>query len=153
MRKTICRDVMTFDELNDSAKEKARDWFRERLFDYDWFDSTYEDAETIGLKITGFDVDRGTITGNLTESVGEVCRRILDNHGASCDTYKLAQQYFKRKSITGGPFTVEEFQRDLLEEYLVMLRHEVEYMQSNEYIDEGILANEYTFTETGKREG
>ena len=48
-----------FEELSPKAKEKARDWFREGALDYDWWDSTYEDAASIGLKITGFDLGRG----------------------------------------------------------------------------------------------
>jgi hypothetical protein len=46
---------------------------------------------------------------------------------------------------------MHEFKYALLEEYLSMLRREVDYMQSTEYIEEGIRANEYEFTEDGKR--
>lgn len=49
MSRTVTKQVFQFDELSDSAKEKARDWFREGLMqDNDWYDSTYEDAERIG---------------------------------------------------------------------------------------------------------
>lgn len=41
--KTI--DVFTFDELTDSAKEKARDWYRS--MDDEWWDCCYEDFATI----------------------------------------------------------------------------------------------------------
>ena len=38
----------TFDELDDRAKEKARDKFRENNLDYDWWDTVYGDAQKIG---------------------------------------------------------------------------------------------------------
>lgn len=55
--RTIETTVFTFDELSDQAKEKARAWFRDGQLDYDWYDSAYEDAETIG-KIFGIEMDR-----------------------------------------------------------------------------------------------
>lgn len=40
-------DVYTFSELSESAKEKARAWYREGAFDCDWWDSVYMDAANI----------------------------------------------------------------------------------------------------------
>jgi hypothetical protein len=39
--------VYRIDELSDAAKEIARAWYRENGFDYEWYDSVYEDFETI----------------------------------------------------------------------------------------------------------
>ena len=39
--------VFKFDELSETAKEKARDWFRQGALDYDWREFVYEDAATI----------------------------------------------------------------------------------------------------------
>jgi hypothetical protein len=39
--------VYCLDELPDAAKEKARAWYREGGFDYDWFDFVYEDFERV----------------------------------------------------------------------------------------------------------
>lgn len=44
----------------------------------------------------------------------------------------------------------EEFERELAEEYLSMLRREYEYLTSEEAIIETIQANEYDFTEDGQ---
>lgn len=49
--------VYTFDELSDHAKEKARDWFREGHLDYEWWESIYDDAATIGA-ILGLDLNQ-----------------------------------------------------------------------------------------------
>lgn len=45
----------------------------------------------------------------------------------------------------------EEFEREILECYLTMLRNEYEYLTSEEAIKEHICANEYEFTEDGSQ--
>lgn len=47
MPETIEIVVYRFEELSDAAKEKARIWYRDGAFDYDWFDTVYEDFESI----------------------------------------------------------------------------------------------------------
>ena len=46
--------VYRLDELSDTAKDKARAWYREGGFDYDWYDAVYEDfqriAEILGIR-------------------------------------------------------------------------------------------------------
>lgn len=148
--RTVETKVYQFDELSDVAKETARNWYREGALDYDWWDTTYEDAETIGLKITSFDCDRYEIDGELADTVNGVCKRIRENHGKTCDTYKLALKYDLRKH-NDDEDTVSEFRHALLQEYLSMLQKEVEYLLSDESVDETIKANEYEFTKDGER--
>ena len=54
MPEIIETTVYRFDELADAAKDKARAWYREGGFDYDWYDSVYEDfqqiAEILGIR-------------------------------------------------------------------------------------------------------
>jgi hypothetical protein len=142
--------IFTFDELSDDAKDKARAWYLEGAFDYDWWQFIYEDAEQIGLKITAFDIDRNTIDGELLAMPIKVCEKIVANYGKTCDTYKLAQEWYREKKRK-SPMIGDEFLKRLLEEYLVMPRNEAEFMQSNEQVDESILANGYEFTEDGER--
>ena len=47
MPQTFEVTVFKFNELDDKAKEKAREWYREGALNYDWWDSVYEDAERI----------------------------------------------------------------------------------------------------------
>lgn len=54
---TVERTLFTFDELNDRAKEAAREWFRAGNLDHEWWDATYEDAEQCA-KILGIEFDR-----------------------------------------------------------------------------------------------
>lgn len=162
--KTITLNIFDFDELSESAKERAREWYRDGALDYEWWDSIYEDAKSIGLKLTGFDLDRNRhATGKFTESAYVVANAIKATHGASCETCKTASQYLadysklphesdetydeKREDLDG------EFLKSLLEDYSIILQKEYEYILSDESVDETIRANGYTFNENGKREG
>lgn len=49
--------IYKFEELSDSAKEKAREWYRNGALDYEWWDSVYKDAERV-FKILGIDATR-----------------------------------------------------------------------------------------------
>jgi hypothetical protein len=52
MPETIETTVYRLAELSDTARDKVRAWYREGGFDYDWYDSTFEDFEHI-CKILG----------------------------------------------------------------------------------------------------
>ena len=150
--------VYQFDELDDKAKERAREWYRAGALDYEWWESVYEDAAQVGLKITGFDLGRGqSIDGELTMSAMESVSNILTTHGEDCDTYKLASRYYPQllaldiEEEDKAQQLEEEYTRELKEEYWHMLNREMEYLLSDECVDETIRANEYEFLETGKR--
>jgi hypothetical protein len=55
MPEIIETTVYRINELSNAAKEKARAWYREGGFDYDWYDAVYEDfqciAEILGLRL------------------------------------------------------------------------------------------------------
>lgn len=53
---------MTFDQLSDRAKEKARENERRHMLDYDWWDCVYEDAVRIG-SLMGIEIDERTRPG------------------------------------------------------------------------------------------
>ncbi len=162
----IITKVFTFNELSDPAKVTAREWYLEGAFDYDWWDNTYEDADTIGIKITSFDVYRVEIEGRLIDDAVAVAKAIIENHGPDCDTYKLAKIFctevvpvrmLKGEDDYRG---TEEYnqaaaslQKNLLTAYLTMLGNEYTWLSSDECVDDSIRSNEYTFTETGERFG
>jgi hypothetical protein len=162
-------NIYKFNQLSDKAKDCARDWWREGALDYGWWESIYEDAERIGLKITGFDTGRSCeITGDFIGTADETADKILSEHGDRCDTWAEANAY--KKTVAEFMATAEkdedgelatyalendredidrEFLRALLEEYLSVLRKEEEYQLSDEVADEMITVNEYEFTEDG----
>lgn len=93
---TIVRTLYQFDELSDKAKGKARDWYRVGALDYEWWNYIYDDAATVGLRITAFDLDRRKgVEGKLTIGLAESCKAILKEHGPSCGTHKLAGDFLK----------------------------------------------------------
>lgn len=47
MPEIIETTVYRLDELDDRAKEKARAWYRDGGFDYDWYEFVYEDFERV----------------------------------------------------------------------------------------------------------
>lgn len=158
MPKQKITTVYQFDELSDKAKERAREWYRTWALDYEWWESVYEDAAQVGLKITGFDLGRRqSIDGELTISAMESVLNILTTHGEDCDTYKLASRYYPQflaqdiEEEDKAQQLEEEYTRELKEEYWHMLNREMEYLLSDECVDETILANEYEFLENGER--
>lgn len=150
--RTIETTVYKYAELNDKAKEKALESLCDINTDYEWWDSIYDDAETIGLKITGFGLDRErSCEGNLMVSAEECAKLILANHG-TCDTYALAKRFLDDLVDDEEVLTDmgADFKRDLLEEYASILRGEYEHLTSREAIEESITANDYEFTTDGK---
>ena len=162
--RTATVNVFEFNELSDKAKEVARNWYREATAGEDWWDSVYEDASEIGLKLAGFDIGPAFYAmGSLTGTHSETAAKIVATHGKSCHTHKLAcafQQdsgYIAENASRGveSEYTPDEleatFLRDLLHAYAVNLRQQSEYNESDECIDENIVGGEYDFTANGKR--
>jgi hypothetical protein len=163
--------VYTFDELSEEAKKKAREWMRDHALDYDWWDFIYEDAASVGIKITGFDLGRASYCNGTIEDTESTAHAILKNHGEECETHKTASAYLKERDDAieaaprneDGEFEDEgalddklgeidgEFTKAILEDYRICLQREYEYRLSDEPIDQDILANEYLFTEEGRR--
>lgn len=161
--KTLSIDIYEFDELSDEAKDKARDWYRQGALDYDWWDCTFDDASYAGLEITSFDLDRNRhAKGHFTKSAQTVAGRIVDNHSQSCETHKTAKAFLAsvekldKESEDFDEMVTdleEDFLKDILEDYSILLQHEYEYLLNDKSVDEMIKANGYTFRADGKREG
>ena len=133
----------------------------------------YWDAEEAGIKITEFDIDRGSyVKGHFLSGAEEAAHKIVDSHGKMCETYKTAKEYLqdrdnlvekysdgiKKDEVAGDneyEFDAEcdeldaEFLRSVLEDYRIILSKEHDYLTSEEAIIETIEANEYEFTEDG----
>lgn len=166
-----------FDELSDAAKDKAVELLYDLNMGFEWWESVYEDAERAGIRITAFDCDRGSIEGDFTQTPHDVAQSIIKEHGEDCETRKTAEKYLDSLIEPQDPDpdsyddadegdmadfaeacrlheewenSCHEFLHDILEDYLITLRKEYEYLASKEAIIESILANEYEFTEEGK---
>lgn len=168
--KTIEIEIYEFSELSEDAKENAIEKLYDINVDYEWWQFAYDDAENIGLKITGFDLGRGWYcNGEFILSACEIAQNILNEHGENCETYKTANNFMKLWQLVFNEYMDEnsklyesaesendlqylesEFLNDLLSDYLIMLDNEYEYLTSEKAIIETIKANEYQFTVNGE---
>ena len=171
---TVTINTCKFSELSEQAKKKAIEKFYDININHNWWECTYYDAKTIGLKITSFDLDRHKeCNGKLTLSMSECCRLIMANHGEICETSVTAATYFNRYNelvekysdgintdivADGNEYDFDQeadeleadFLKAILEDYANILQNECDYLTSKEAIIETIEANEYDFTEEGK---
>tara|TARA_Y100000310_G_C20597990_1_gene771505 strand:+ start:710 stop:1255 length:546 start_codon:yes stop_codon:yes gene_type:complete len=169
-------NLYTYEDADDELKKKIIENYYDINVDHQWWDFTYDDAKQIGLIIEGFDIDRGNICeGKLEYSLSETCENIHKEHGedCTCETSTLATNALKewselvaKHSEDGSSDTVAEenevafddeadelernFEQELLEHFLGILRREYEYQTEEEQIIETLKANEYTFNEQGK---
>ena len=131
--------------------------------DHEWWDSVYDDAAQIGLRITEFDLDHKSISGKFINSAPAVAEAILAEHGKICETYKTAKSFLSDLDELTGEYTdiedcpedeIEALENDflhsILEDYRIILDNEYDYLTGKEAIIETIEANEYDFTEDGK---
>jgi hypothetical protein len=84
MSKTIEVEVFKYDELDDSVKQKAREWYLEGM-DYEWWEGVYEMAIEDG-KEKGFYIDKIYFSGFCSQGdgaswTGQVdVRQFLETH-------------------------------------------------------------------------
>lgn len=169
--RTIRTKVYSFNELSNTAQDKAISQFSDINVGYEWWESTYEDAANIGLKIKGFNIDRGSYCkGEFQLAANEVAANIFRDHGENCETYKTAQSFMDEWQPVFSNYMDEnhadyesgesedkmqeiedEFLKSLCEDYRIILSHEYDYLTSSEAIKETIIANEYEFTIEGNR--
>jgi len=162
-------EVFKFNELSDNGKENAIEGLCDINVDYEWWESVYEDAEQIGIKITGFDIGRSAYcSGELQLSAHEVAANIILEHGGHCETNKTAQAFLDGvnsievtegeevadtdddEEYEGKMMELEDgFTKSVLEDYRIMLRKSYNYFTSEEAIVETIEANDYEFTADG----
>jgi hypothetical protein len=157
--------VYKFEELQDQAKQQVLEKFCSINVDFNWWDDVYYDAEQVGIKICGFDIDRYCRI-ELYDTAKEVAEKIVKNHGKVCETYKTAKQFLddiENINTKYGEVTEDneydyekemdelsdDFIKDIAEDYLGVLKTDYEYRTSEEAIIEFIEANDYEFTEDG----
>jgi hypothetical protein len=200
-------NLFTFEELSDSAKEKARNWWREvNNDDTFWSECTIDEAKEQGLNMgleikdiywSGFcqqgsgacfvgswsaaNVKTGETAKDWGDSPAtkeirriaaefeqfakdwpessfsvthsghyshEYCTNFDVSLGEEADNNELVSPEQWRKESDSLIETARDYMRWIYRQ----LEKEYEYQNSDECIDENILANEYTFLISGKRE-
>lgn len=167
--RTIRTKVYKFNELNDDAKQKAIEHFK-CYPEESWYESVYDDAAQVGIKIKAFNLDRGNYIKIEMNYAFDVAEKITLNHGEGSETYKTAKQYLidRKELVDESPVDEDdcyvgeyefdrkideldkEFKHDIGQDYLTMLKKEYEYLTSEESIIEMIDANEYEFYVDGR---
>lgn len=169
-------NVYSFDELSDDAKEKVIGRLSDINVEDDWWGYIYDDAKNIGVKIEGFDIDRGSYYAyckmSFLESPEAAAHKIIEEHGKNCETYKTAKNYLQKRDALVAQYSDSknktvvtednnwdfdqkcdeldsDFLHSLSEDYRIMLEKEYEYQTSEEAIIETIEANNYEFLEDG----
>ncbi len=206
--------VYQLGELSDKAKERARSWYRQHGFDYDWYDSVFEDFGRICLLLgielrtrpvrlmgggtrsetciffAGFssqgdgasfeghyryasgmrrairgDAPQDTELHRIADAIEAIQRRNFYQLSATArHRGRYAHEYCMQISVerespsnqrptAGAEEEMAEALRDLARWLYRQLDREYEYQTSDEAVDEAIAANEYSFTEAGRRFG
>lgn len=148
--------VYTFEELDDKAKEKARDWYRANI-EYPWFgearDCLTAFCDHFGVKVKDYSI--GDSSGYVrTDATNENFRGVKLSEQdrdamptglwLDCELFAHFYDEFKRTGNAKGAFD------DALYNFTRAVRDDLESYYWGEGVDETIEANEWTFTANGK---
>lgn len=170
--RTVRIKIYKFNELSEASQKKAISNLWDINVDYSWWEFIYEDAASIGLKITEFD-RANYCKGELMHSLTEVCDLITANHGEECETFKTAKLYRnewnklveehsdginKNKVCEDKGYDFDkladelekQFRLSLCEDYRIILQKEHKFRTSEQAIKETIISSAYDFTADGK---
>lgn len=214
MPKIIKTTVYRLDELSDTAREKARAWYRDGGFDYDWYAFVYDDFEQIcdrlgvDLKTVPVRLYSGSarpkpciyFRGFWSQGDGasfeahyayrkDAPRQIRAHAPQDSKLHRIADtlQAIQRRNFyqlradishrghyyheycmsisverdsptdqdmtSDAEDTVIDALRDLARWLYRQLEDEYNFLMSDAVVDGAIIANQYTFTETGHRFG
>lgn len=154
--RTIETTIYTFEELSDTAKEKARNWYREG-FDYPWWSEVHDSLKAFcdgfGIKVLDYSYGgRGAHISTDADNSHFRGFKLKDFDREAMPTgfcfdcalrYTFADQ-FKQHGDALGAF------KAALNQFLLDVETDIEYQYSDEAVDESIEANGYEFTEEGK---
>lgn len=163
--------IYTFEELSDEAKENALSWYRGDGFEYHWSDEWRESlqgfADYFELSLTHWEVStcgpyhfRFSCRNDDIENLqGMRLWKYFKNNGFDPDDCQFTgycgdESYLKPfREFMQKPDnrTFDDLMRDCLDAGFSDWQNDMEYQESDEYCIDHIIANEYEFTENGKR--
>lgn len=214
MPEIVQTTIYGLEELSGAAKDRARSWYREGGFDYDWYDAVFDDFERIcdliGVELAtecvrlfgGGSRSRSRIWFSGFASQGDgacfegvyryakaALKKIRGYAPQDAELHRIAgalqaiqrRNFYQLSSIVthrgryhheysmvitserDGPASpamtadaeeeIGEALRDLARWLYRQLEREFDYLNSDEAVDEAILANGYRFTEAGEHFG
>jgi hypothetical protein len=153
--RTIEKTIYKFDELDEFAKSRAREWYRSGL-EYPWWDevqsSLREFCDEFGVKVLDYSIGgRGAFIRTDADNSNFRGRKLSQFDREAMPTgfcfdcslrYTFADEWKK----TGD--ALESF-KSALDAFLREVENDVEYQYSDEAVEESIEANGYEFDEGG----
>lgn len=150
--------VYSFDELEDKAKEKAREWWRNEL-DYPWFDEAIGSIRAFvrhfGASVKDWSLGSGSGRDYIKTDITPAHfrgRKLKDYDrdymptGYTLDADLWGEFYRMFEKTGDAKYAFEQ----ALEEAIVAIQRDIDYQYSDKCVDENLRINEYRFTETGK---
>lgn len=95
---TTHTNVYEYKELSDSAKETAREWWRELAMYDEWWNHTYEDAEEIA-SLMGIEIDKIYFSGFSCQGDGA---QFTGSYSYAKDSVKKVKAYAGRDEVLHG---------------------------------------------------
>lgn len=155
--RTIKTTVYQYEELSDSAKERAREWARQIPDLYGWSDdsrnSIQKFCEHFGVKLTSWNVGPWSPIDYTTDAENHHFRGVkLSNidrgsmptgYYIDCDLWSTFYDEFKRTGAAKSAFN------RALDAGFKSWRDDWESAYSDEQIDDFLTSNDYEFTEEG----
>jgi len=154
-------NIYAFDELSETAKQKAIIDNHYINTDYDWWDYIYDEFRAYGFEIEGFDVDRAnSVGGGFMVNGEDFANNVLNPkhdyyRGEGAGLNGLATQYLKAIQGIEDEEELENievnFENEIKDLILDELRTEYEYITKEEQIISAIEGYDYEFTVDGER--
>ena len=150
--------VLKYDELGDSAKETAKNWFKE-VVDYPWFDDGMTSIKVFskhfGITVVNYEIGAFSYSWVKTNADKSHFRGLkLKDH----DPDKMQQGYYLDFDLWREFYEVWKDSGDPLKAFnsaidsaIDSVQKDWEYQYSDEAVEEMLIINEYEFTEDGKR--
>jgi hypothetical protein len=148
--------IFNFHELDDQAKNRAREWHRCSI-EYPWYDEAKDSLKAFcdHFNVTVKDWSLGDMRGYVkTDAEQRHFRGIKLSEQdkdamptglwLDCELFQHFYDEFKRTGDAKDAFD------DALHNFVKAVANDVEYFYSNESVDEHIETNMWTFTEEGK---
>ena len=148
-------EAFRFQDLEDEAKERAREWYRDGL-DYPWFsesiDSIRAFAKHFGVSLMDWEIGGGrnyiktdatnaNFRGVRLDSINR--DHMPTGYCLDADLWEAFYDEFKKTGDAKHAF------EQALEAALCAVQRDIEYQYSNEAVDESLRFNEYEFNSDG----
>lgn len=155
---TITRNIYTFEELSYKAKDTARAWYREGN-EYTWCDEALSSVrafcDMFGVSITDYTLCTWQHSYIETDATNANFRwlklKSIDRDAMPtgyCLDSDLMYTFYDEFKRTGDALYAFSEAIDAAVRAIVS---DMEYQETDEYVDEQLLINEYEFTDDGER--